>query len=70
MVPVTKRKIDGAWIITIGFAFIVFFSSYDMLLDFGLLRPIYGIHNGYPFGFFGLIVAMSIYLARDFAKNH
>ncbi len=66
----TKRKEEGAWIIAIGFAFILVFSSYDMLLDFGLLEPINNIHNGYPFGFLGLIVFMSVYLARDFAKTN
>jgi serine phosphatase RsbU (regulator of sigma subunit) len=29
-----------------------------------------GIHNGYTFGFLGLMIAMSIYLARDFADTN
>ena len=34
------------------------------------MRPIHDLNNGYPFGFLGLIISMSIYLARDFAKTN
>jgi serine phosphatase RsbU (regulator of sigma subunit) len=73
-IRITRRAIrsqqDGAWIIAAGFLLLAFFSSYDALLDLGLLLPINDISNGYPFGFLGLIICMSIYLARDFARTN
>jgi hypothetical protein len=52
------------------FAFLFLFSSYDLFLDLGIMRSIYDINNGYPFGFTGLIVSMSVYLASDFARTN
>lgn len=34
------------------------------------MQPVYEIVNGYTFGFLGLIVCMSVYLAGDFAKTN
>jgi serine phosphatase RsbU (regulator of sigma subunit) len=34
------------------------------------MRPVFEVSNGYPFGFLFLIISMSIYLARDFAKTN
>jgi serine phosphatase RsbU (regulator of sigma subunit) len=65
-----RDKKDGAWIITAGFMILAFFSAYDALLDLNLMQPIHGIRNGYPFGFLGLIICMSIYLSRDFARTN
>jgi serine phosphatase RsbU (regulator of sigma subunit) len=64
---IRSRK-EGAWIIGLGFLLLLLFSSYDFLLDVNLMHPIYEVTNGYPFGFLFLIISMSIYLARDFAK--
>ena len=66
---VRKRK-EGSWIIAAGFATLWLFSSYDMLMDFGVIGAVGGIQNGYPFGFIGLIIAMSAYLARDLARTN
>ena len=63
-----RSQIEGAWIIGFGFFMLLLFSSYDSLLDLNLMHPIYEVTNGYPFGFLFLIISMSIYLARDFAK--
>jgi serine phosphatase RsbU (regulator of sigma subunit) len=63
-----NQKKEGAWIIAIGFTFLFIFSCYDLFLDLGIIGSIYDIHNGYPFGFAGLIIAMSVYLASDFSK--
>jgi serine phosphatase RsbU (regulator of sigma subunit) len=60
-----RNNSDGAWIITGGILMLSVFSLYDAILDFELATPLYGITNGYPFGFLGLILSMSIYLARD-----
>ena len=64
---IQKKKYD-AWIIATGFFLLFLFSSYDLLLDLGLMEPFRGITNGYPIGFLCLIIFASIYLARDFAR--
>jgi serine phosphatase RsbU (regulator of sigma subunit) len=43
---------------------------YDVVLDARLMEPIHGIMNGYPVGFVGLMLCMSVYLARDFALTN
>jgi hypothetical protein len=63
-----RSQKEGAWIIGFGFFMLLLFSFYDLLLDVNLMHPIYEVTNGYPFGFLFLIISMSIYLARDFAK--
>lgn len=65
-----KEKRKASWIILIGFSLLILFSTYDMLLDFELMKPLYDINNGYPFGFVGLLVSMSVYLASDFARTN
>jgi hypothetical protein len=70
MVVGIRNKIDGAWIIAVGVCMLIICSLYDVVMDFGMIRAIYGIHNGYPFGFVGLIVSISVYLARDYAKTN
>jgi serine phosphatase RsbU (regulator of sigma subunit) len=64
---IMKKKYD-AWIIATGFFLLFLFSSYDLFMDLGLINPVAGIVNGYPFGFLCLIIFASIYLARDFAR--
>jgi serine phosphatase RsbU (regulator of sigma subunit) len=59
---------EGARLIGTGFSLLFLFSSYDLMLDLGLMQPIMNIHNGYPFGFVLLIISISIYLAQNFAK--
>ena len=63
-----KKKKNDAWIITTGFILLFLFSSYDIFMDLDLISPVAGIVNGYPFGFLGLILCASIYLARDFSR--
>ena len=64
---IKKKKYD-AWILTTGFILLSLFSSYDLFMDLGMINPVAGIVNGYPFGFFCLIISASIYLAGDFAR--
>jgi serine phosphatase RsbU (regulator of sigma subunit) len=63
-----QQKKEGAKLISSGFVMLILFSLYDWLLDLGLMQPVNNIVNGYPFGFVLLILFISIYLARDFAK--
>ncbi len=65
-----RARHDGIGILFAGFLVLALFSSYDLLLDLHLLEPVRGIQNGYTFGFLGLMIAMSIYLARDFANTN
>ena len=69
-VKALKNKKNDALIIITGFLILILFSLYDLFMDFDLLDPIYNINNGYPFGFFFLIIFSSIYLARDFARTN
>ena len=66
---VNNRK-ENAKLIAVGFGFFSIFPLYDGLMDFGLFEPFYGIYNGSHFGFLGLIISTSFYLARDFAKTN
>lgn len=68
LISAVRKKKDDAWIITAGFILLFLFSIYDLLMDLDLINPLYGIYNGYPFGFACLILSASIYLARDFAR--
>ncbi|MCP4214378.1 MAG: SpoIIE family protein phosphatase [bacterium] len=62
-----REKKEGAWLFAMGGSATTIFASYDLLLDFGIIRPIGNIQNAYYFGTVGLFVAVSVYLARDFA---
>ncbi|MFC1715634.1 ATP-binding protein [Candidatus Poribacteria bacterium] len=63
------KKTDGAWIIFVGFVIQLVFALYDMLMDLKVFGPVYNIQNAYFLGTFGVIVCMSVYLARDFART-
>ena len=65
-----KNKRYDSWIIATGFVLLFLFSTYDALIDLSVLTPILNINNGYPFGFLGLIISASIYLARNFARTN
>lgn len=62
-----KNRKPGAGYISTGFTFLLLFSLYDLFMDLGLIDAVFGIHNGYPFGFFFLIIFTSAYLAKDYA---
>ena len=68
LISAIKKKKYDAWIIATGFFLLFLFSSYDLLLDLGLMEPFGEITNGYPFGFLFLIIFVSVYLSRDFAR--
>ncbi|KAA3617259.1 MAG: hypothetical protein D8M58_03270 [Calditrichaeota bacterium] len=66
---ITKQK-DGAKVLSFGFFLLFVFSTYDVFMDMGLINAYYGIYNGYPFGFIGLIFSTSAYLAADFSRKN
>jgi serine phosphatase RsbU (regulator of sigma subunit) len=65
-----RGKKDDARIIAAGFGLLLVFTLYDALMDANLIGAFHGIRNGYPFGFVCLIVSISIFLARDFARKN
>lgn len=62
------EKKDAARSIVTGFLFMFLFSGYDLMLDLNLMQPVLNINNGYPFGFGLLIISISMYLAKNYAK--
>lgn len=62
------RKRQGAWIIGVGLLLFIVAGLYDVLLDLGVLQEVGGMGNAYFVGFVGLIVSMSVYLARHVAR--
>lgn len=63
-----KYSKEDVWLLAGGFILLSLFSSYDLMMDLDLIPGIASLKNGYPFGFVGLIICTSIYLARDFAR--
>jgi serine phosphatase RsbU (regulator of sigma subunit) len=69
LVVATRKRKPGAWIFAAGFACVGIFSGYDTLLDLNVMAPIAHVTNAYYFGFVGMMVAMSVHLAREFANT-
>ncbi len=65
-----RQKLDGAWILAVGFGTLMIFALYDLFLDIELIASFRGIENGYQFGLVGLTIATSVYLARDIARTN
>ena len=68
-VEAVKKRRQGAWIIAVGFVAFFVFGLYDLGLDINVLDPVNSITNGYPYGLLGIVVATSIYLARNMAQT-
>ncbi|UCH94689.1 MAG: SpoIIE family protein phosphatase [Candidatus Aminicenantes bacterium] len=64
------RKIDGAWLIALGFFMFFFFAFFDTLMDKGIPTFFQEMENPYAIGTFGFVITMSIYLARNYARTH
>jgi serine phosphatase RsbU (regulator of sigma subunit) len=64
------RKIDGAWLIALGFFIFFFFTFFDALMDHGIPTFFQEMENPYAIGTFGFVITMSIYLARNYARTH
>src|SRR5690606_16990195 len=64
-----RRRQEDVSLIAAGFIFFAAFASYDMLLDFGLIRQVGGWTNAYQFGLVGLFAATSGFLARSMART-
>ena len=65
-----RRGRDGTWILSAGVLTFFFGGILDQLMDLGLVEaPILGTHNPYLYGGLGLLLSMSFYLARSFART-
>jgi len=64
-----KQK-EGAWIIGMAFLAFFVFGALDTLMDLGIIVILREMENPYAFGSIGFFIAMSIYLARDFARTN
>jgi signal transduction histidine kinase len=65
---ISRRK-DGAWIIGVGFLVFCLTIAYQMLVVLGVANQRSGPFEWvYLYGILGLLVSMSVYLARDFAR--
>ncbi len=64
------KKREGAWIIGLAFFVLVIFISFDILVDAGIIVPFSEMENPYAFGIIGFVIAMSVYLSRDFARTN
>ena len=65
-----KNRRDGAWIIGLGFLAFTLGGSYQMLTGMGYIPLFIDTDYAYLWGFMGLLLFMSVYLARQFARIH
>lgn len=64
-----RRHNEGAWIILCGFVLLAIAWLYQALMWINVLDPV--VEYVYMYGFVGLLLPMSVYLAREFAMtNH
>ncbi len=70
LIIANKEKYDGAKIVSFGFAMLFIFSLYDTLNDMDVVGAIGRLTNAYMFGATGLIVCISVYLAKQFALTN
>jgi len=64
----TSQRRSETWLIGIGFVILIISITYQILIDADFLNPIGGNRIIYVYGVLALSIAMSITLARDFAK--
>ncbi len=65
-----RKKERGAWIIATGFSLFFLTGLYDLLLDAGVINPIYSTINGYQFGFLSLCLGSAIYLGQGVSLSN
>jgi PAS domain S-box-containing protein len=66
LITAIVRRVNGAWIIGIGGAVWISGASAQMLGDTGVIPS---LPNAYLYGFLGLFGSISVYLARDIARD-
>lgn len=66
VVVAIRRKKDGAWIIGTGF---IFFTG-AFMWGIAIIENLPSAIALFSFGFFGLLLSMSVYLSRNFARTN
>lgn len=64
---VKKSNQKGTWIIFYGFMILNVFIVCQILIDYSVISPLFGIDQVFVYGMLGLAISMSIYLAYNFA---
>ncbi len=67
VIAITKRR-EGIWIISAGYIILTIFCCLQMGGDLDILPRIPAIGYAYLWGFLGMLIFMSVYLARQFAR--
>ncbi len=63
-----RQRRDGTWILGAGILTFLVAGILDLLMDLELMaEPFLGTYNPYLYGGLGLLLSMSVYLARSFA---
>lgn len=72
IIAAVRQKQEGAGLVAVGFFLYFGFGIFDALidLDLGIPIPFAEMENPYAFGTIGFLIAMSIYLARRYARSH
>ncbi len=65
-----RQRKDGTWLLGAGILTFLVTAILDQLMDLKLVaEPFLGTYNPYLYGGLGLLLSMSIYLARSFART-
>ena len=70
VVVAIRKKSDGVWIIGIGYLLLAIGCGYQMATDLELIPMLLNIPFPYIWGFVGMLIAMSVFLARQFARTN
>jgi serine phosphatase RsbU (regulator of sigma subunit) len=65
-----QQRRSGAWIPAVGAALALAGGIGDFLIDVGVLGSVFGTDNPWLYGALGLLFALSVYMARDFATTN
>ena len=71
MIGAFRQKKDGSWLLNIGVLFYLPTLLYYALTDSGTIAKLPNFHSNIQYGLVAIFIAISIYLARQFARtNH
>lgn len=70
MVRLLQQRRAGAWIAATGVLLMLVGGIGDLLIDVGLFDTLLGTDNPWLYGGLGLLLGLSVYLARDFAATN
>ena len=65
-----KKTKKWSWILLTGILFLLASIIYSLMIEYGLIVPIYGFTNSFVFGVLILSISMSIGLSKNFAETY